>query len=502
MKTLQHFNISTRNLITYLFFMFAYSTIAYGQNPNSNPNAQGQWKLTGNNNADTNKFVGTINNVDLVFKRNNIESFRLLEDTAAKFSGDVFLDKFKEKPPINSGPPKEVFLKVDNQGKIISTDKSGLLESIYTSPNTCLSSGLNVNLPIWSALSNPNYGVLYTGIDCPARVGIGTNNPVSTLQVVGNGFFQGNLGVNVAPTTINTLSIVNPVNRTGILLQNDHPTSIILKYGIKNIVNNPNTIAYSVTDQTTNQDVFVVMGDGKTGIGTATPSTTLEVNGNGLFTESLQVRTNQTKFMIGSAAGEDLGWGTSYIGFNAVRTANNTWETSSDFANNGGSVIYGDIFGSILFATIPTLASSGGGGTGQSNITDLDIKNSVNLFIHRDGNVGIGIFAVNGAKLSVEGIIRARRVLVNATPWADYVFEPTYQLMTLTQLEEYITTNKHLPNMPTAEEVEKEGADLGEINRVLVEKVEELTLYIIALNKRMEQLEADNTLLKNKMDFK
>ncbi len=56
--------------------------------------------------------------------------------------------------------------------------------------------------------------------------------------------------------------------------------------------------------------------------------------------------------------------------------------------------------------------------------------------------------------------------------------------------------------MPTANEVEAKGVDLGEINRVLVEKVEELTLYIIALNKRMEQLEADNTLLKNKMDFK
>lgn len=90
MKTLQHFNISTRNLIIYLFFMFAYSTIAYGQNPNSNPNAQGQWKLTGNN-ADTNKFVGTTNNVDLVFKRNNIESFRLLEDTAAKPSKNIQL---------------------------------------------------------------------------------------------------------------------------------------------------------------------------------------------------------------------------------------------------------------------------------------------------------------------------------------------------------------------------------------------------------------------------
>ena len=133
-----------------------------------------------------------------------------------------------------------------------------------------------------------------------------------------------------------------------------------------------------------------------------------------------------------------------------------------------------------------TLPSSGNVGIGTTNPTTE--------------NVGIGTFAVNGAKLSVEGIIRARRVIVNADPWADYVFEPTYQLMTINQLEEYITTNKHLPNMPTANEVEAKGVDLGEINRVLVEKVEELTLYIIALNKRMEQLEADNKVLEGERE--
>ncbi|MDT8413235.1 MAG: hypothetical protein RQ875_12280, partial [Vicingaceae bacterium] len=181
-----------------------------------------------------------------------------------------------------------------------------------------------------------------------------------------------------------------------------------------------------------------------------------------------------------------------------IGSATHLWETSSDSQHNGGSVIYGDIFGSIIFATIPTDAAPAS--SGQTNIADATVKENTRLFIHKDGNVGIGTTAVNGAKLSVEGIIRARRVLVNATLWADYVFEPTYQLMTINQLEEYITTNKHLPNMPTAENVEKEGADLGEINRVLVEKVEELTLYIIALNKRMEQLEADNKVLKGERE--
>jgi len=113
------------------------------------------------------------------------------------------------------------------------------------------------------------------------------------------------------------------------------------------------------------------------------------------------------------------------------------------------------------------------------------------------GNVGIGTTAVSGARLSVEGIIRARRVLVNNT-WADYVFETNYQLMPLVDLETYITTKKHLPNVPTAQDVEKNGVDLGEINKILVEKVEELTLYIISMNKRMMQLEAEMKQSKQK----
>jgi len=113
------------------------------------------------------------------------------------------------------------------------------------------------------------------------------------------------------------------------------------------------------------------------------------------------------------------------------------------------------------------------------------------------GNVGIGTTAVSGARLSVEGIIRARRVLVNNT-WADYVFEANYQLMPLSELEIYITTKKHLPNVPTAQDVEENGVDLGEINKILVEKVEELTLYIISMNKRMMQLEAEMKQSKQK----
>ena len=102
----------------------------------------------------------------------------------------------------------------------------------------------------------------------------------------------------------------------------------------------------------------------------------------------------------------------------------------------------------------------------------------------------------------MEGFIRAREVIVNLSTWSDFVFEPTYQLRSLQQVENYILANKHLPDVPSEKEVIEKGVSLGEMNAVLLQKVEELTLYIIALNKRMEQLEAENNAMKNTLPAK
>jgi hypothetical protein len=77
----------------------------------------------------------------------------------------------------------------------------------------------------------------------------------------------------------------------------------------------------------------------------------------------------------------------------------------------------------------------------------------------------------------------------------DYVFDKSYQLMPLNDLKKYIDEKKHLPNMPSAENIEKEGADLAELNRILVEKVEELTLYIIEQNTKIEALEEQKAII-------
>jgi hypothetical protein len=78
----------------------------------------------------------------------------------------------------------------------------------------------------------------------------------------------------------------------------------------------------------------------------------------------------------------------------------------------------------------------------------------------------------------------------------NYVFETGYDLPSLTSVEQFITTNKHLPNVPSAAEVETEGIDLGEMDKILLQKVEELTLYIIEQQKQLEVLKKELELLK------
>lgn len=108
------------------------------------------------------------------------------------------------------------------------------------------------------------------------------------------------------------------------------------------------------------------------------------------------------------------------------------------------------------------------------------------------GNVGIGTNNPTH-KLTVNGKIKATEIIVrrdNTEEWPDYVFSPDYTLTSLTDLEEYVTTNKHLPGIPTAQEIKDNGVELGEMNAMLLEKVEQLTLYIIEQQKQIDALKS------------
>ncbi len=111
------------------------------------------------------------------------------------------------------------------------------------------------------------------------------------------------------------------------------------------------------------------------------------------------------------------------------------------------------------------------------------------MFISDKGNVSIGTNDSKGYKFAVKGDMIAEKVVVKLhADWPDFVFAKKYGLMPLDEVETFIEKNHHLPNIPSAKEVEEKGIDLGEMNAALLQKVEELTLYVIELKKEIEDL--------------
>ncbi len=114
------------------------------------------------------------------------------------------------------------------------------------------------------------------------------------------------------------------------------------------------------------------------------------------------------------------------------------------------------------------------------------------LYIRPDGNVGIGTPSPD-ATLTVKGQIHAQEVKVdlNGAIAPDYVFNKDYQLTSLDSIKNYIDQNKHLPEVPSAKEMEKNGVQLGEMNMLLLKKIEELTLYVIELKREVSELKGN-----------
>ena len=119
-------------------------------------------------------------------------------------------------------------------------------------------------------------------------------------------------------------------------------------------------------------------------------------------------------------------------------------------------------------------------------------RNDGDTYLGGDMAIG-GDFAL-GYKLSVAGKMICEELRVNLqADWPDYVFTDEYKLMPVNELETYIGNNGHLPNVPPASEMEESGLDVGETQRIMMEKIEELTLYIIELKKEIEELKTNQT---------
>ncbi len=187
----------------------------------------------------------------------------------------------------------------------------------------------------------------------------------------------------------------------------------------------------------------------------------------------------------------------------SVSFAQNTFPSTGNVEIGSKLHVMGDI---IWGNTGSTLGVDQGGAIelrGEKTVNYIDFSND--LTSDYDMRIILGgddVLNILGGGLYVSGKIKANEIKVE-TPLSipDYVFEKDYKLLSLREVEAYIKKNKHLPGIPSAQEVKNDGGlDLGLMNIKLLEKVEELTLYLISEKKENEELKAKNEDLNTKLD--
>ncbi len=133
-------------------------------------------------------------------------------------------------------------------------------------------------------------------------------------------------------------------------------------------------------------------------------------------------------------------------------------------------------------------------GTSGTNATCTN-GSATRFVVKQDGTVwvgdGTGTQKSTATLFFVDGSMNAREIIVNLKDWPDYVFDSTYVLLPLDSVQFYIDTAHHLPNVPSASQVEQSGIELGNMNAILLRKLEEMQLYILQLNARIKELEAN-----------
>jgi len=202
---------------------------------------------------------------------------------------------------------------------------------------------------------------------------------------------------------------------------------------------------------------------------------------------NIQVGNGITQVNIGGSYSNAPYYLSSYIGFNAQRNSQGQWLFKGDGGNNGGVAVIADVSGNIRFVSV---ASNGGS---DKSIDETSMVNNTKLFINNNGNIGIGTTTPR-EKLTVKCKILSEEIIVvldaNTSSYPDYVFSDDYNLTSLHEIELFIKKYKHLPDVPTVEEVKTEGMKLAEMNIILLKKIEELYLYVIELKKEINDLKS------------
>ncbi|URM35521.1 hypothetical protein [Flavobacterium anhuiense] len=313
------------------------------------------------------------------------------------------------------------------------------------------------------SVSQINFG--QNKIEGTGNVGIGTNNPSVPLDVIGtvkiqssNSNYDENL--RLLPSLLGdyssiALGAVNGNSGTGI--------------GQWTLVRYPATKNYMFSLRYNSTDFLNILNNGNVGIGTEYPDT------------RFSVEDNSDNLFVASYKGGKVG--TNYK-FTSLR-----YGESFSYAGTAANIGY------MSHHTNKTLS-----GLYFTNYGESELFSS--LFIKVGGNVGIGTVSPTN-KLDVNGTIHSKEVKVDMSGWSDFVFKKEYNLPTLEQVEKHIAEKGHLENIPNEEEVLKNGINLGEMNTKLLQKIEELTLYMIQQNKKIEnQMNEIETVKNENIDLK
>ena len=272
------------------------------------------------------------------------------------------------------------------------------------------------------------------------RVGIGKNDPDAALDIsttVGYGLISRGQ-MQIKGNTLNSGESLAIIRGYYNALPSD---SYLLKVGIAGA---------------NNWERFVVRSEGNVAIGTTdiinnTKLTVNEVNGN----RNLELRSNN-----------DDSWMTFHDPGNNWYSMGMDFSDGKKFKINAGGVLSGD--------------------------------NTGHFVMDGSGKIALGTSVTSAARLTVVGGILTDEVTVESiSNGPDYVFEADYELSTLEEVEAYVKANKHLPEVPSAKEMEENGIELAQMNMLLLMKIEELTLYLIELKKQNDQLREDVEKIKN-----
>jgi hypothetical protein len=300
-----------------------------------------------------------------------------------------------------------------------------------------------MNVPIFAAIAWTTTGT-NTWSDGP--VGIGTSSPASTLDINGT-VLAGNSTANFSGFKSRAPSGKWGFNQADIM---------VVGVGGNLYSKGFSSNAMGIFNGTTTfQDMFlynkngadagylVLKSNNRVGINTAAPAGVLDVAGSG-------TTTNIVASTVDSAS-----W---------VQLKSNTDGSKYMFGNAGNRFEIGTY-------------------DGTNGVTNWDV-----FKIIRNGNIEMGSNS-NPVNLAVNGLIKTKEIQVTNNNWADYVFEKDYVLKPISEVKAFINKNKHLPDVPSKKIVEENGINVGDMQRIQMQKIEELTLYVIQLEERLNKLE-------------